>query len=115
MTGPDFSYQRAKKEHTGEARTFTIDAETFTLAPVLGTVALEGFARSQKGDVSGVFDALRGLVGAEGYDRLIALDLDSDELVAVLEGIINLYGEAGKSSASSTSLNGDGASLSPTS
>lgn len=112
----NFAYHRAKREQTSEPLTVTIDDETFTLAPRIGTAVLEALARQERGQLAGLFDALRHLVpDPEEYERFVALDLDSEELRDVIQGIVTLYDGSGKASSSSTSSNGAGPSSTPTS
>jgi hypothetical protein len=104
-------FTRAKREHDAKPITFEVEGEQFALRPKMTTRALEAIGRAQKSDVSAMFDFLRAQLLEDGYDRVLALDLDvEDELPAFIEFVAGMYGDAGKSDGSPTSSSSDGTS-----
>lgn len=114
---PNFAYKRPKRDKAAE-KTFTIDDDSFRLRPKIGTVALDAIGRAQadETDPAALCGALRALLADDAeYARFIALDLDDEELAEVIQGIVGMYGDAGKSSGSPRRSKSNGASSKPTS
>lgn len=89
--------------------------------PKLKAASLEAVGRAQKGEVSGMFDAVHSMcVSDADYQAFLALDLDAatgevdddgnptNELSQFMAEVMGLYGDAPKSPDSSTSSNADG-------
>lgn len=127
------SFTRAKKVANAQPLELEVDdpdGEPVVLQfkPKLSALTLEAVGRAQNGDVSGMFDALKSMC-LTGGDYRAALDLDLDidsddldadgnptnELSQFMAEVMKLYGDAEKSSGSSTSLSDGGTSSKPTS
>lgn len=61
---------RREARKAGEV-TFTIGDDTYELPDELPLAVIDAFGRAQQGDVTGVADALRALVGDEAADELL--------------------------------------------
>lgn len=96
------SFERAKRENQDtKPIVFEIEGETFSLAPKIGTRALEAVGRATKEDPTAMFDFLDAMMVEDSYERFLALDLDVEsELPAFVEFVMSLYGDTGKAGGS---------------
>lgn len=105
------SFERAKRESqaTEEPISFEVEGDKFTLAPKLGTRALEAIGRASKSDPTAMFDFLDAQFRGDSYKRFLELDLSiEEELPAFVEFVMGFYGEPGNSGGSAKSSSGDG-------
>lgn len=118
MSNKPVQFKRRNRDKTENIRV-DIDGPEFLFAPIMGSVALEKLG--QANEVKGLFDAVKVLVqagpqstAAKEYRRFVNLDLEMQDLQALLAQIYD-FGDPGESSASSTSSADDGANSKPTS